>query len=894
MPKPLAQRRSPRDIEIASLSARLAEAEETLDAIRSGNVDALIVSGPDGDQIYTLRSGDHRYRRLVESMNEGAASLMPDGTVLYCNARFADLVGAPLERVMGAGLQRFVASTSREALELLLVEGAKGRARGEMELVTHGGALVPVYLSVTANAPGEDPGFCLIATNLTAQKQHEQTAAAGHIAASILEQSTEAIVVCDADHRIVRSSRAAHTLAQRDVLHRAFGDVFTFADATDDATADMLETALAGDAVRGIEARIVDADGITRSLLLSAGPLLNSQDEIVGCVVSLTDITTRAQAETERANLLRREQAARARAEALTAELRASEERASLLARASAALAASLDGAMTLHNVARIGLPSLGDWCCVYMLDESLERIDVVEVAHNDATRTDAIRGTITRSLASGLPDAVRAIVAAGRGHLECDLAGDTLRSIAHDDTHLALLESLGTRSWVGVPLVVQGRVIGALTFGSTAATRRFEAADFAFAEEIASRSAVAIDNARLFEAARRERARVEEANRAKDIFIATVSHELRTPLNAIVGWSRMLRSDSVPENKRARALETIERNAKLQTELIEGLLDISRIVSGKLRLEARTVYPCEIVDAAVEASRLAAEAKGVRLETRLDRDIGPIVGDADRLIQVVSNLVTNAIKFTPKGGRADVALHREGDEIEISVTDTGVGIGREFLPYVFDRFRQADGATTRAHGGLGLGLAIVKHLVELHGGTIRAESEGDGLGARFVVRIPSAPPTAASTDAVSPRTFTRPSVAFSDTPQVLAGLKVLVVDDEPDARELLVAVLERCEVEVTAAGSAEAALEAVERIRPDVLISDIAMPGADGYALIQQVRLLGPDRGGQTPAAALTAFARLEDRTRALLAGFQMHVSKPIEPAALVAVIATLSGRAG
>ena len=388
-------------------------------------------------------------------------------------------------------------------------------------------------------------------------------------------------------------------------------------------------------------------------------------------------------------------------------------------------------------------------------------------------------------------------------------------------------------------------------------------------------------------EKAAREEA--EQANHLKDEFLATVSHELRTPLTAILGWSNMLLTGRLDDTARERALETIHRNAQAQNQLISDLLDISRIISGKLRLDLRTLDLTSIIEAAVEATRPAAEAKGVTLTTSLNRRAGPVNGDADRLQQVVWNLLTNAIKFTPEGGEVHVTLESVNSRVEITVRDSGIGIDGEFLPHVFDRFRQADPGTNRVHGGMGLGLSIVRQLVELHGGTVRAESEGEGKGASFAVSLPFV--TFHEATQRAKRTIPAALVEL-DCPPSLPGLRVLVVDDEADTLDMLRAVLEHCQIEVITAGSASEALEALVQSRPDVLISDLGMPGEDGFALIAKVRKLSAESGGQIPAAALTAYVRSEDRVKVLRSGFQLHVPKPIEPAELITVVANLAGR--
>jgi signal transduction histidine kinase/CheY-like chemotaxis protein len=390
----------------------------------------------------------------------------------------------------------------------------------------------------------------------------------------------------------------------------------------------------------------------------------------------------------------------------------------------------------------------------------------------------------------------------------------------------------------------------------------------------------------------RRAAEELREANRLKDEFLATVSHELRTPLTAILGWAHLLRVNQFDEQGTANALETIERNARAQSQLIDDLLDVSRIITGNLRLDVRQVEPGTFIEAAVEALRPAAEAKGVRIQKVLDAGVASVAGDPARLQQVVWNLLSNAIKFTPGGGGVWVRLGRIDSHIEIAVGDTGAGIRAEFLPHVFERFRQADQKTTRHHGGLGLGLAIVRHLVELHGGTVEAESPGEGRGATFVVKLPIVP--VYQKEARAGRVHPAPADALPeyDYPERLDGLRVLVVDDEVDTRELLKAGIGRCGAKVSTAGSAREALATLEDVRPDLLVSDIGMPGADGYELIRKVRALPAGRGGKIPAIALTAYARTEDRLRALRAGYQMHISKPVELAELVAVMASLIGR--
>jgi signal transduction histidine kinase/CheY-like chemotaxis protein len=399
------------------------------------------------------------------------------------------------------------------------------------------------------------------------------------------------------------------------------------------------------------------------------------------------------------------------------------------------------------------------------------------------------------------------------------------------------------------------------------------------------------------FEAEQRARSEADSANRLKDEFLATVSHELRTPLNAMLGWSRMLRSGRLDEKTSAHALETIERNAKSQAQLVEDLLDISRIVSGRLRLDVAPVEIAPVVAAAIDVVRPTAESRSIRLRSVLDPAAGTVSGDAERLQQVVWNLLSNAVKFTPKGGKVEVRLERVNSHVEIVVSDTGRGIPPEFMPHLFELFRQGDGSMTRSYDGLGIGLAITRRIVDLHGGAIRVESAGEGRGTTFTVELPlrgvrALERPASDTLAREHPTASTP-VPFDDLPD-LDGLRVLAVDDQPDTLAMVSLALGECGATVRTATTAAAGFEELRAWRPDLLISDIGMPGEDGYALIAKVRALTPDEGGETPAVALSAYARVEDRMRTLSAGYQMHVPKPVEPAELVAIVASLAMRSG
>ena len=465
----------------------------------------------------------------------------------------------------------------------------------------------------------------------------------------------------------------------------------------------------------------------------------------------------------------------------------------------------------------------------------------------------------------------------------------------------------LPVTSYLAVPVVSRsGEVLGGLFFGHPEPDM-FTERDEIVVAGLAGQAAVAMDNARLYETAKRARAEAEKAavenerlyrqaedsSRLKDEFLATISHELRTPLSAILGWARMLRMGQLSPEDSAKALDTIERNARAQAQLVDDLLDVSRIITGKLRMDVQPADPNTFIDAAVEAVRPAAEAKGVRVQKVIDTGAIAVPGDPVRLQQVVWNLLSNAIKFTPRGGRVQIRSQRVNSHLEIVVSDTGQGISADFLPHVFDRFRQADQKTSRQHGGMGLGLAIVRHLVELHGGAVRASSDGEGQGSTFTVMLPITPvyqmDHAGGKVHPGARDLLPPVDECSDR---LDGMRVLVVDDEADTRDLLKQGLEYCGAKVKVAGTANEALEMLISTTPDVLISDIGMPGVDGYDLIRKVRKLPPDRGGKVPAIALTAYTRTEDRLQSLRAGYDMHVPKPVELAELVAVAATVVRR--
>ena len=694
-----------RDADREVLLARLEEAESTLAAIQNGHVEALVVSSEGGPKVYALEGSEHRYRRLVETMSEGALLVGASGVILYSNAAFADMATAPLERVMGRPLSDFIVRRQEHLLSALLDCAVRGPGAGELMLCGSLGNERAVYLSVAKNSPSEEPGVSVIVTDLTEQKRNEQIVASERLANAILEQSAEPIIVCDVKGIVTRASGAARTISGERVLRRHFFDAFPFDGDESEADHPVL-AALRGNTIAGREMTLSLPNRPVQAFLCTAAPLLDDSATILGCVVALVDISNRKRVEAARSGLLDAERAARASAE--------------------------------------------------------------------------------------------------------------------------------------------------------------------------------------------HARSEAEASSRAKDEFLATVSHELRTPLNAMLGWSQLLTNNALPSEQLAHALEVIQRNVLTQSRLVEDLLDVSRIISGQMRLDVQQVEPIRIVGAAIESAKPALEAKQIRLEVDLDPRAGQVLGDATRLQQIIWNLLSNATKFTGRKGVVGVRVARSGASVEIVVSDSGQGIGPEFLPFVFDRFRQADGSFARRYGGLGLGLAIARHLVELHGGTIKVESPGVGLGATFTVRLPFAgsrnameswAANSAAPDFEPPSRLSAPE---------LRGIRVLVVDDDDDSRDLVVSILEKCEAITSAASSAEQALSMIARECPDVLVSDIGMPGMDGYELMRAVRALPDVRFQNVPAVAVTAYARSEDRRRALAEGFQLHVAKPIEPAAFALAVARLSRGAG
>jgi PAS domain S-box-containing protein len=611
--------------------------------------------------------------------------------------------------------------------------------------------------------------------------------------------------------------------------------------------------------------RLRRKDGQYRWYLARGSPIRNAQGKIVKWIGTSTDIHDLKEAEAEREELLARERAARAEAEHSAESIRR------LQAVTDSALARLTLDDLLREMLARIREMIATDSAAILLLTEDGQSLSVrATIGWEEAATGVSVpygQGVAGSIAASRAPLIVEDVSAA-------EVVNPFLRRTA--------------RSLIGAPLIVEGRLIGVI-HAETTRPRRFTEDDVRLLQLAADRVALAIEHARVYEVEQQARRQAEEANRMKDEFLALVSHELRSPLNAMLGYAVLLRYGGLDTQKIRQAADVIERSGKAQAQLIDDLLDTARIISGKLRLELGPVDLVSVIDQAVQTIRPAADAKRISIETDLPSEIGQITGDPSRLQQVVWNLLSNAVKFTQQGGRVEARLERVDPYIRITVSDTGKGISLDFLPYIFDRFRQADASSARRYGGLGLGLALVKYLVELHGGTVEAASAGENHGATFKVTLPV-------------RAVATPLGEAGGAPVTvkssgeLADVRVMVVDDEDDARELIEAVLTQYGADVVAVSSAAEAYSLItatpSELRPDVMVTDIGMPGEDGYSLMRRVREWERERGAYIPAVALTAYGRVEDRMRALSAGFQMHVAKPVEPAELAVVIMSLVRR--
>jgi PAS domain S-box-containing protein len=690
---------------------------------------------------------------------------------------------------------------------------------------------------------------------------------------AVLQQMPADVLITDDQGEIILVNRQVDKVFQNgEMVSSKIGDYISSRTCHPDGSSyntgefPLLRSIRTGEVVAGEEVIFLNDNESRATVRISSSPIRDNSGKIIAAVATFYDITAQKY-------LLECEQAARAEAVVV-------QKRLEFLSEASNILASSLDYDTTLKSVARLMVSLIADQCTIYLFENG--ELQGVAAAHSEPSKAPLLRELQRRYKPN--PDNPLSIVSrvfrTRKPEVIIEVTDSLLDSLIEDTELLAISKLIKPKSGIAVPLLVRGRVIGVIALASEKSTNFYKFVDLAFAEELARRAALAVDNARLYREA-------QEANRLKDDFLATVSHELRTPLTAMLGWTRLVRSGKLEGSTLTRALETIERNAKAQAQLIDDLLDISRIIAGKLRLDFQLVDIVTVIETALDAVRPTAEAKGINLKVNLLRGLDPILGDPSRLQQIVWNLLSNAVKFTPGGGDVEVLLEQNQENFSITVTDTGKGISTEFLPFVFDRFRQADSANTRTFGGLGLGLAIVRHLTELHGGIVQAESEGEGKGATFKVIIPQI--------GVDQKRHGDTESMLQDEGLfnsliTLEGLRILIVEDEADSRDMIATIITEQMGEARAASSADEALKIMDEWKPHILVSDIGMPGVNGYELMGKIRERSEEEGGRIPSIALTAFARTEDRLRALSAGFNMHVPKPVEPAELITVIANLA----
>jgi PAS domain S-box-containing protein len=805
----------------------------------------------------TVRERDELFRRLIEDIREYAIyTLDPEGHVTSWNLGAERIKGWSAEQVIGQHCRMFFSEEDRRSGKVeqeLAVAAQQGRSEDEYWSIRKDGARFYAHVFITAlhDEDGKLRGFTKVVRDVTERHESEERYR------NLFEYANDIVYTQDLEGNFTSLNRAGEIITgytREEVMGMNMAVLLSPEDL------ELARQRIARKLEDGIPTRyeltILSKHGHTVMLEVNTR-LIYREGKPVGVMGIARDITERKRAE----NAQR------------------------FLAEASNVLASSLDYETTLASVARMAVPNIADWCAIDVLEDD-GAVKRLAVAHVDPSKVEWAHDLHRRyppdmNAAAGVPNVLRT----GKSEIYPDVTDAMLVAAAVDDEHLRIMREIGFTSVMIVPLVAHGRTLGVMTFISAESGRHYGLDDLAFAENLAGRAALAIDNARLYRAAR-------QANNLKDEFLATLSHELRTPLTSILGWAHLLRAGQLDQENIATGIDTIGRNARAQAQLIDDLLDVSRIITGKLRLDIRQVDPGALIEATIEAVRPAADAKSVHIQKVLDSRRVAVAGDAARLQQVIWNLLSNAIKFTPKDGRAQVRLSHQGSNIEIVVSDTGVGISPEFLPHVFDRFRQADQTTTRQYGGLGLGLAIVRHIVELHGGTVEAESRGQGQGSTFTVRLPVVAAYRKESGAEETVAPVPRDILSLECPENLEGFRVLVVDDEADARELLKVALSQCGAEVIAVGSAQEAFDALKAMKPHLLVSDIGMPDEDGYELIRKVRALPAAQGGRVPAVALTAYARAEDRLHALRSGYQMHVAKPVELTELIAVVGSLVHR--
>jgi PAS domain S-box-containing protein len=753
----------------------------------------------------------------------------------------------------------------RERVGIALREIVQGKRpvvmgrRVQLSALAHEGAPIPIEITAWAERDRERFRLNAFVRDLRERGRAEE---ARRLLAAVVESSDDAIITKTLDGVITSWNESAERLlgySADEVIGRPI-TILIPKDRLDEENY-ILERLRSGKLIEHYETVRVGKDGRMRDVALTISPVRDASGAIIGASKILRDISARKEAE-----------------QSLRHERRLLE----LLNRASIALDSSSDLTELLRTLTDAATQMSGAEFGAFFYN----------AGGPDGNRLELVSTSGSIEGAGEPLGTLRAPTFEGREVIRVDdVQREPRDGIPPGDGRV--------RSYLAVPVISRaGDALGGLVFVHSRPDMFSERVE-RFMRGLSSHAAIAIENTRLseeraalLESERAARTEAERVSASKDEFLATLSHELRTPLNSILGWTHILRRTRDPKDL-AHGMDVIERNVRVQTRLVDDLMDVSRIIAGQMRLDVQTLMPFAFVQSAIDALTPTAEARKVRIESALDPNAGPVSGDPGRLQQVVWNLASNAIKFTPAGGHVRVTLARVGSHVEITVADTGVGIRADLLPHVFERFRQGDSSITRRHGGLGIGLAIVKHIVERHGGQVEATSGGEKQGATFRVVLP-----VAVMDRIEdpqrrvPRSAAVALVAAEDAN--LAGVKVLAVDDEIDARTLIERVLSNSGAQVTTVATAAEALQRVEMEHPDVLVCDIGMPEMNGYELLRRIRALGPDRGGRVHAIALTAFARSEDRTRAMMAGFLAHVAKPVEPSELIATVASVAGRTG
>ncbi|MFN2510331.1 MAG: PAS domain S-box protein [Pyrinomonadaceae bacterium] len=804
------------------------------------------------------------YREIFNHSNEPIAIISPEGYYIEQNKAHRDLLGYSDAELLG---QPPAIHMGREAFEEIASElTQKGVYRGEVESQTKTGEIRHIELSAFTTRDGSGDPICYVSIkrNVTERKRAEEELRRSESELTdFFENAAIGLHWVGDDGTVLRVNQAELDLlgySREEYVGRNIADFHVDKEAIND----ILSRLQAGEVLHDYSARLRCKDGSIKHVRINSS-VFREQGRFVHTRCFTRDITNRRQ--TRRRLALQYE---------VTRILTESTN--------------FIESARRILQVTCRGL----EWDAggLWIIDNDAQVLRCVDFYATSPTAVSEFekcsRGIVFKK-GEDLP-----------GRIWEQRAPSRIDYIVEDSNfaRAAVARQQGIKSAFGFPILLGEETLGVLDFFS----REIRDPDDELLKLAASiggqigqftkRKRAEDERAELLGRERAARADAEKANRLKDEFLATLSHELRTPLNAVIGWSRMLKSGRLDEDSAVHALEVIERNAWSQKQIIEDILDVSRVITGKLQLNLGPVDLVAVVDAALDAVRPALEAKAINIETIIDAGLRIVPGDADRMQQVVWNLLSNAAKFTPSEGKVEVRLSYDSAHVQIQVTDSGPGIDPAFLPHVFERFRQADGTTTRTHGGLGLGLAIVRHLVELHGGIITAQNRTDGLGAIFTVklRLPSG--------TLRPEAFAGAIASFKDSaepePPSLENLRILVVDDERDTLDLLAMDLTQRGARVTGVTSAAEALTALEHSQFDLLISDIGMPETDGYALIRQVRKRESGRERRLPAVALTAYARVQDRMRAIMAGYNTHVAKPVEASELVTVVASLAGRLG